>query len=266
VEAGPLRGHLDVHRTYAGAPPHGYGIIDALYLRSDGTLDEAALPRVIRKYGRLYFMADWATISSLATAGGTLVLAIATFTSVRSANRAARAAERSLLVQLRPVLMPSRLQDPPEKISFADGHWIHLEGGHAAVDVVDQAIYLAITLRNAGSGIAVLHGWSFHSDRLPGDASPIGLSDFQRLTRDIYVPAGSVGIWQGALRDPNEPAFIAVREAVEEARIVTVDLLYGDHEGGQRTISRFALIPKDGDGRLAAVSRHWNLDRDDPRG
>ena len=31
--------------------------------------------------------ADWATIASLATAVGTLVLAVATFSSVRSANR-----------------------------------------------------------------------------------------------------------------------------------------------------------------------------------
>jgi hypothetical protein len=63
-------------------------------------------------------MTDWATISSLATAGGTLVLAVATFGSVRSANRAARAAEESLLDGLRPLLVNSRIQDPPEKISF----------------------------------------------------------------------------------------------------------------------------------------------------
>ncbi len=41
---------------------------------------------------------DWTTISSLATAGGTRVLGLATFASVRSANRAARAAENPLLV------------------------------------------------------------------------------------------------------------------------------------------------------------------------
>ena len=45
-------------------------------------------------------MADWVTISALATAGGTLVLAGATFSSVKSANRAARVAERSLLAGL----------------------------------------------------------------------------------------------------------------------------------------------------------------------
>ena len=41
---------------------------------------------------------EWVTISSLATAAGTLVLAVATFASVRSANHAARVAERVLPV------------------------------------------------------------------------------------------------------------------------------------------------------------------------
>ena len=50
-------------------------------------------------------MADWVTISALSTAGGTLVLAGAAFASVRSANRAARVAEQSLLVNLRPLLV-----------------------------------------------------------------------------------------------------------------------------------------------------------------
>ena len=54
-------------------------------------------------------MADWVTISALATAGRTLVLASATFASVRSANRSARATERALLAGIRPVLAPSRL-------------------------------------------------------------------------------------------------------------------------------------------------------------
>src|SRR5881409_433673 len=66
-------------------------------------------------------MADWVTISALATAGGTLVLALATFASVRSANRAARVAERSLLAGLRPLLIPSHLEDAPQKILFAEG-------------------------------------------------------------------------------------------------------------------------------------------------
>ena len=109
---------------------------------------------------------DWVTVSALATAGGTLILAIATFMSVRSANRAARAAERSLLAGLRPVLMPTRLQDPPQKVSFYDQHYVMVEGGHGTFEVTDSAIYLVISLRNAGAGMAVLHGWMFYPERL----------------------------------------------------------------------------------------------------
>ena len=110
--------------------------------------------------------ADWATISSLATAGGTLVLAVATFASVRSGNRAARAAERSLLIGIRPLLMPSHPQDVEQKIMFVDSHWVKAPGGGATAEAVDGAIYLTLSLRNAGSGMAVLHGWVFHPDRI----------------------------------------------------------------------------------------------------
>jgi hypothetical protein len=176
-------------------------------------------------------MADWVTISALATAGGTLVLAVATFSSVRSANRAARAAERSLLAGLRPVLMPSRLQDLPQKVSFFDQHWVTIDGGHASFEATPEAIYLVIGLRNAGSGIAVLHSWFFYPERLTTSETPDGRG-FRRLTRDLYVPAGDTGFWQGAFRDPNEPIFAVAREAANSQRPVTIDLMYGDHEGG----------------------------------
>jgi hypothetical protein len=207
---------------------------------------------------------DWVTVSALCTAGGTLILALATFASVRSANRAARAAERSLLAGLRPVLMPTRLQDLPQKVSFFDQHWVTVEGGHGAFEVSEEAIYLVISLRNAGAGIAVLHGWHFHPDRVAGRERP-AVEDFRMLTRDLYVPAGDIGFWQGAFRDPNELTFAAAKNAAKARQAVTVDLLYGDHEGGQRMISRFGLTPVPNGSWLATVARHWNLDRADPR-
>ena len=139
-----------------------------------------------------------------------------------------------------------------------------IDGGHAAFEVTPQAIYLVIGLRNAGSGIAVLHGWYFYPERLAGSEPP-DIKDFRRTTRDIYVPAGDAGYWQGAFRGPNEPEFGAARDAATSARAVTIDLLYGDHEGGQRMISRFALSPTPNGSWLAAVGRHWNLDRPIPR-
>jgi hypothetical protein len=209
-------------------------------------------------------VADWVTISSLATAGGTLVLAGATFASVRSANRAARAAERSMLAGLRPLLMPSRLDDPPQKIGFADDKWLVAPGGGGAAEATDEAVYLGFAVRNAGSGIAVMHGWSvYRGVRLSDDHNPI--EEFHALTRDLYIPAGDIGFWQGALRDPTTTDFADVRRLIERRERIVVDILYGDHEGGQRVITRFSMIPRDSDGWIVAAAKHWNIDRPDPR-
>jgi hypothetical protein len=49
-----------------------------------------------------------------------------------------------------------------------DDHWVKVTGGHGLAEVTDEAIYLAIALRNVGSGLAVLHGWSFYPERHSG--------------------------------------------------------------------------------------------------
>jgi hypothetical protein len=208
---------------------------------------------------------DWVAVSSIATAGATLVLALATFASVRSANRAARAAERSLLAGLRPVLMPSRPEDPPQKVGFHDDKWFHVPGGGGVAEVTTEAIYLAIAIRNVGSGIAVLHGWKFWPDVDGGATGHPPVEDFHRLTRDLYIAPSEVGFWQGAFRDPRDPEFAAARQGIEEPRRIGIDVLYGDHELGQRSITRFALNPRDDGHWIAIVARHWNVDRPDPR-
>jgi hypothetical protein len=210
-------------------------------------------------------MADWATISSFATAGGTFVLALATYSAVRSSNRSARTAERSLLAGARPLLLASRTQDPDQKITFVDQHWVHIAGSGGSAEVTDEAIYLAMSLRNVGTGLAILHGWVVHPEQLTDAVPHPALEDFRLLTRDIYVAAGDIGFWQGALRDPNAEEFGPVRRAIKSGRIMTVDLLYGDIEGGQRVISRFGLMARTDGSWLANPARHWNIDRPDPR-
>jgi hypothetical protein len=209
---------------------------------------------------------DWATISSLATGVGTLVLAVATFSAVRSSNRSARVAEAALQEQRRPVLAPSRLVDPRQKIMFLEGHWVSAAGGHAAVERSDGVVYLAISLRNVGSGIAVCQGWIVRlgegaSLNFPTHAP---LDEFRLQSRDLYVPAGDVGMWQGALRHPDDPVRAGVVEAIETGQQITVELLYSDQVGRQRTISRFLLVPTN-DTWLASLNRHWYLDWDGPR-
>lgn len=210
-------------------------------------------------------MTDWATIASLATAGGTLVLAVATFSAVRSANRTAQAAELSLLTGLRPVLIPSREQDPDERVSFVDGRRFTLAGHGAILEHVDGNIYLGLGVRNAGAGLAVLHGWRVTA-YAPGPRDMPPLEDFNRQSRDIYIPAGDSGYWHAAIRDPADPRHAMLAQAAAAGEGIIVDLLYGDHEGGQRTIARFGVtVAEDRDERWVNVVRYWNVDRADPR-
>ncbi len=210
-------------------------------------------------------MTDWATISSLATAGGTLVLAVATFAAVRSSNRSARLAEQALEEQRRPVLVHARLDDPAQKISFADGHWIRVEGSQAVIEELDDNLYLVLALRNVGAGIAVLQGWYPWADRVLADTDHPAVEEFRPHTRDLYVAPGDVGLWQGALRDREDDVRKSLADAATERRPFTLDLLYSDQVGGQRTISRFALTPAGEDRWLGSVARHWNLDTAGPR-
>jgi hypothetical protein len=216
-------------------------------------------------------MADTSTIASLATAGGTLILAIATFASTRSANRAARVSDQAFKVGLRPVLFSARPQDPPQKVGFIDDHWVRLHDGLAVVQEHEQKLYLAMPLRNVAAGLAVLHGWHLRPERLTGEVSPEPIEQFRRNNRDLYVPAGDISFWQAAIREREDPVYAPLQAAIEAGEGISLDLLYGDHEGGQRTVTRFFLSPRAHGSEeepwmwTCAVSRHWNLDRADPR-
>jgi len=216
-------------------------------------------------------MADASTIASLATAAGTTILAVATYSSTRSANRAARTSEHILQAGLRPVLFNARPQDPPQKVGYADDHWVMLRDGMAAAQEHQERLYLSIPLRNVGAGLAVLHSSYVWPRRAGLEDEPPAVEDFRRLSRDLYVPAGDVSFWQTAVREPHDPLYAPLRSAIANDQGITVDLLYGDHEGGQRTITRFYLPPRSQPGgeepwlRICSTSRHWNLDRQDPR-
>lgn len=206
-------------------------------------------------------MADWSTLASGATAVGTLVLAIATYSSVRSANRAARVAEQSLLVGLRPVLISSHDHDPPIEVGWGDMFRASLPGGRAIAAEENGVLYLAIGVRNVGSGIAMLRAWTAAGQRLAGGEGPIApLEDFQSMQRDLYVPAGDAGYWHSAIRDPQDPRLPELRRAIAERSPFTIELLYLDHEGGQPSVTRFGIRPDEADGGWHAVPiRHFRL-------
>ena len=212
-------------------------------------------------------MADWVTISSLATAGGTLVLALATFSSVKSANRSTTLAERSLLAGQRPILIPTHADDAEQPVRFGDGVLIHVRGHAGTIELQRDNLYLAIGVRNGGNGLALIHGWRIEVAQQTGNQPP-STDEFRRQQRDIYIPAGETGYWQGAIRDRSDPDYEPIRSAMRTGSRISVDLIYGDYEGGQRTIARIGLT-RDGDATrddyLAEVGRYWNVDGIDPR-
>jgi len=205
------------------------------------------------------------------------VLAVATFASVRSGSRSARIAEQALKVGLRPVLFPSRPDDAHQRIMWGDRHWADLAGAGAVLEDAGGVIYMAMSLRNVGAGIAVLRGWRARpatdalsptaavDQRRSGPGRP-DVDEFRLQGRDLYVPAGDTSFWQAAIRDKNDPVRARIVETIAHKQPLTIDILYGDHEGGQRTISRFTVsLPDDETGWICSVVRHWNLDRQDPR-
>ena len=212
-------------------------------------------------------MTDWA---AWGTSVGTLVLAGATFAAIRSSNRSARIAERSLLAGLQPLLVVARRDDPDEEVQFADGRIFKAGHGHALFHQEGDVIYLAVPLRNAGAGIAYLYGYRLEAEpavevgagtddparHRRGESAP-DPSTFSVQQRDLYVASGESGFWQAALRDPTATVYTATQDALRTAGRITIDLLYGDLEGGQRTVSRFVCLSGEDHAWRCDVAHHW---------
>jgi hypothetical protein len=209
-------------------------------------------------------MADTATIASLATAGGTLILAVATFASTRSANRSARIAERALDLNLRPVLIPAHEWDAAERVTFYD-EIVQLRGGFATVEDRSGNLYFAAQLRNVGAGIGVLTAWLVEAGPdvpLSAEAA-LAIPDdsaFVAQQRSLYVPAGDVGYWQGAIRegDTDRGDAAELRRAIDARERLTLYLRYADQDGGHETVTRYSLMPDENGDWLFTIARHWS--------
>lgn len=159
--------------------------------------------------------------------------------------------------------MNSRLQDPRQKIQYPEGMTLEVNGGSAAIEVTDDVVYLAVSVRNVGSGVAVLHGWDVQVG-LTTERSHPPLEDFTTQNLDIYVAPGDNGLWLSALRDPAADIFTAVTDAFKAGDPLVINLLYGDFEGGQRVITQITVRHAN-ERWLAQATRHFNVDRPDPR-
>jgi len=101
-------------------------------------------------------------------------------------------------------------------------------------------------VRNVGNGMAIIQAWEpFPGQRTSSDEWG-SIDEFRPQTRALWIAPGDVAFWQGALRDEGDSLQRAVSSAVAHDGALTVDLLYFDHEGGQRTVSRFSIVRREG--------------------
>jgi hypothetical protein len=156
-------------------------------------------------------------------------------------------------------------------VQFADGQTFPVGGRHALVHKETGVIYLAIPLCNVGTGLAVLRGY-----RLQGETAsdvtqdPRGVAQHRR--GDLAPPAAVLlaaaagpadqrkpgRFLAGALRDPATPLYKEIALAVDTGGRMTVDVMYGDHAGGQPSVTRFVMLPEAGSWRCDAT-RYWSL-------
>jgi uncharacterized protein YcbX len=127
-----------------------------------------------------------------------------------------------------------------------------------------------MSLRNVGAGIAVCQGWGVRVGMVRASVDHFPEDDLRAQTRDLYIPAGDVGLWQGAIRERTDSAHDEIARAISQHEAIAVELLYSDQVGASRTITRFTLVPvrrDDADEALRVLSggRHWYLDRVGPR-
>jgi hypothetical protein len=148
---------------------------------------------------------EWVTVASLATALGTLVL--------RGSDIRVRPLGELLSTRRGPGGSYRRTVCP-HRSAFTDGGRAPAANELATLEVADGVEYMVISVRNVGTGLAVMHGWHAEVGVQPQKTHP-PLEDFTAQTRDIYVAARDIGFWQGALRDPATAQFKTAAAAIE---------------------------------------------------
>ena len=177
------------------------------------------------------------------------------------------------------MLFASRAHDTLQKVRWGDGHWAALPAGRAILQEEGGVVYMAMSLQNVGTGTAVILGWRVDSGQIINpNATRVEMLEqpqmvrpdpgtFRPQTRDLYSPPHDLSFWQAAIRTRDDPDRARVEAALAGHEMLLIDLLYGDQEGGQRTISRFSITKYPGSDTewFPAVVNHWYLDRDGPR-
>jgi hypothetical protein len=157
--------------------------------------------------------------------------------------------------------MATRPDDPPEAVTFSDGVMLMAPGGSAVLEERDGNLYLALAVRNVGTGLAVLRAGHVAIMSLGDEVWPPEPESFRALQRDIYIPPGDQGFWQIGVRSVDDPFRSPLATAVADRQPLLVTIGYGDHLGGHPTWTRFGVTPGDDGSWITTVNRHAGIAR-----
>ena len=190
-------------------------------------------------------MADWVTISSLATAGGNmLVLAVGTFSSVRWANRRRGWPSRACSPGCAPCWSPPTNDRRRWRSSSSETARCCTSAATAARSSSGRRRPSTWPwgCATGAPGLAVIHGWGVEPRAWLHRAATNTQADetrcrrvehFRRQQIDVYFP------WRRTRATGSEPCRDATRadlggscaQAAHARGGLELDLLYGDHEG-----------------------------------
>jgi hypothetical protein len=135
-----------------------------------------------------------------------------------------------------------------------------VRGGSAVVEMQDGNIYFAIPVRNVGNGIAVLRSWNVVTGEIHANDEYSNVDDYRQLSRDLYIPSGGTGFWQGAMREADDAQRRDVEGAISDGGMV-VDVFYQDQFGGHPAVTRFRLRHLNDGEWFCSVVRHFRVPR-----
>jgi len=207
----------------------------------------------------------------------TTLLAIVTFALVCATYLMAQTAKRQFGRQLLPILIPSRIRDPIRKVYFSNNTWQMLYGDQVLVDSVDT-LYVAIPLRNIGSGTAVVRGLSIPDVGPDDDALPRRRPSLKNLIAaktDLLLGPGDISHLsidsEAQTADRQRHALQTQVERIDRDSGVYLDILHCDHVRRQHNITRIELAQvsekssssgtTSGAEHIARAVKHWPLRR-----
>jgi hypothetical protein len=192
--------------------------------------------------------------ATIALAGTTMLVAVP---AAWSALLSARQMKRNLL----PIITPARPDGSKRVARFTPAKHVVLENADSFSQEDGERVYLAVCVRNIGSGVAVVRGVDANSTDEVKELAPDGIPALRGLVRSersLYLGPTEAAYLTMWATSSSSAGFDVVRRTVPAKGDLLLDLVYCDHAGRQLTVSRIELRwASDANRYVARLVKYW---------